>query len=40
MADNPAFWARAVEQARERREGWRSERRPSELGGRWPPPSA
>jgi hypothetical protein len=30
MADNPAFWARAVSTAQQRRERWRSERPPSE----------
>jgi hypothetical protein len=30
LADNLAFWARAIEEAKARREGWRSEVRPSE----------
>jgi hypothetical protein len=30
LADNPAFWTRAVAEAQARREGWRSEVRPSE----------
>ena len=30
LADNPAFWARAVQEAERRREGWGSEGRPSQ----------